>query len=81
MKVALVFDPDPDLGPDPLDDAHQPRRLGEFYDSERHDVFLMVREFGEQFEGGARTHVYSSGAWENVSSKAIKKVIRKLGDL
>ena len=81
MNLAVVFDPDPSLGTDPLDSKNQPRRLGEWWDSSKVDVFLVVREFGEQFDDGARTHVYSSGAWENIQSKAIKKILGKLGDL
>jgi hypothetical protein len=81
MKMAIVFDPDPQLGPDLLDPAKEDRRLGEFIDSSSSDVFLMVRRYGEQYEDGARTDIWSSGAWENVSSKTIKKVIRKLGEL
>jgi hypothetical protein len=69
VKVAIVFEPDPDLGPDPEDEAKQPRRLGEFLDSDKLDVFVAWREIGEQFEGGSRTHFVGSGVWENLSEE------------
>ena len=69
MKVTIVFDPDPDLGADPLDEAAMPRRQGEFLDSDKLDVFIAWRELGEQFEGGSRTHFIGSGIWENLSEE------------
>ena len=66
MKVALVFDPDPDLGTDPLDDAQEPRALGIWIDTDKEDVLLLHRRYGEQFEEGNRTDIYSSGIWENL---------------
>jgi hypothetical protein len=82
VVISLVFEPDPALGSDPLDPASMPRRLGEVFDTATGiDAFLVVREYGERFQGGSRTHVWSSGAWENVQSKAIKKILGKLGAL
>lgn len=75
MKVAIVFEPDPDLGPDPFDEAGQPRRLGEFLDSDRTDILLIYREIGEQFEGGSRTHVIASGVWENLSEEQVDQAL------
>jgi hypothetical protein len=81
VKVAVVFEPDPELGPDPLDDAETPRRLGEFLDSERVDILLIWREYGNQFDDGFRTHIVPSGVWENVTSDQVDDVIARLGDL
>lgn len=67
MKVAIVFEPDPDLGFDPLDQHQSVRRQGEFLDSERLDIFIAWREVGDQFEGGSRTHFIGAGIWENLS--------------
>jgi hypothetical protein len=78
MKVAVVFEPDPDLGSDPLDEAKQPRRLGEFLDSDRVDVLLIYREVGEQFEGGSRTNILSSGIWENLTVEQIDQALAPL---
>jgi hypothetical protein len=66
VKIAVVFEPDPDLGVDPLDEAKQLRRQGLFIDSDKTDTLLVFREYGEEFEGGNRTHIFSSGIWENV---------------
>lgn len=74
MKVSIVFDPDPELGPDPLDEHGAERRLGEFLDSDRTDILVVWREIGEQFEDGARTHVIGSGIWENLSQEQIDQV-------
>ena len=74
MKVAIVFEPDEDLGPDPMDDAKAPRRLGEFLDSDKLDVLVAWREVGEQFEGGSRTHYISSGIWENLSEEQYDQI-------
>jgi hypothetical protein len=82
MKVSLVFEPDSDLGPDPLDTAHEPRRLGEFYDTnDPIDLLLFVRVYGEQYEGGYRTHVWASGAWEHVRPKQLDKILQRLGEV
>jgi hypothetical protein len=66
MKVSLVFDPDPDLGPDPLDEAKEPRSLGVFIDSRNSDVLILHRKFGDQYGDGVRTEVYASGVWEHL---------------
>jgi hypothetical protein len=66
VRVAIVFDPDPDLGHDPLDPAKEPRALGMFIDSDKDDVLLVHRRYGEQYEDGIRTDIYVSGVWENV---------------
>lgn len=81
MKVAVVFDPDPDLGPDPLDEAKVPRRLGEFWDSDKFDIVLLVREYGDQFEDGSRTHIFSSGIWENLDPDDVADAIAHISQL
>lgn len=81
MRIAVVFDPDPSLGTDPRDLAEQPRRLGEFIDGNAVDVLLVWREYGDAFPGGSRSHVLSSGAWENLHGKQIRKVLTQLGSL
>lgn len=75
MKVAIVYEPDPDLGPDPLDEAKMPRRLGDFIDSEKTDVLVVWREYGDKFEDGFRTHVVPAGVWENVREEAIEDAL------
>jgi hypothetical protein len=66
VKVAVVFEPDPDLGHDPMDETKETRRLGVFIDSDKEDVLLVHRRYGEQFKEGIRTDIYASGVWENV---------------
>lgn len=66
MRVAIVFEPDPDLGPDPNDDARKPRRIGEFLDVDR-DVIVIYREWGDEFDGGFRDHLFGQGIWENLT--------------
>lgn len=75
MKVAIVFEPDPDLGPDPLDEAKTPRRLGDFIDSEKTDVLLMYRQYSDELEDGYRTVILSSGVWENIDEDAIEDAL------
>ena len=79
MKVAIVFDPDSALGPDPLDEAQEPRRQGWFI-GDAEDAIVIHREWGEQFEGGSRTHVFSQGAWENVSLDAFVDALASIED-
>lgn len=79
MKVAIVFEPDPDLGPDPLDEQGSVRRLGEFLDSDRLDIFVAWREIGDQFEDGSRTHFVGSGIWENLSGEQVQQLHAWLG--
>lgn len=77
--VAVVYAPQPELGPDPLDaTAHTPRRLGDVI-TEREDMLLVWREWGEQFDGGSRTHVVSTGAWANVTHDQIVTTLDTLG--
>lgn len=80
MKVAIVYEPDPDLGFDPLDEAKTPRRLGEWIDSEKTDVLLMYREYGDQFEDGYRTHIVPSGVWENLTAEQIEDALAAIND-
>jgi hypothetical protein len=75
VKIAVVFDPDPELGPDPLDSAEEVRSIGEFIDSSKFDVLLIWREWGEQFEGGARTHVVGGGTWAHLSRETIENAL------
>lgn len=81
MKISLVFDPDPDLGHDPLDETKEPRSLGIFIDSDRDDVLLLHRRYGEQYEGGNRTDIWASGIWENVDIDRIEEAIAHIGEL
>lgn len=66
MRVAIVFDPDPSLGFDPLDSLEKPRRLGELLD-DKADVLVAWREYDDALEDGYRTHVIGQGIWENVT--------------
>lgn len=76
MKVAIVFEPDPDLGPDPLDTtAKKDRRIGEFLDSDDVDVLVIWREVGDEFEGGFRTHVAGAGIWEHLTGEQIEEAL------
>jgi len=74
MVVAMVFEPDPDLGPDPLDHAMEPRRQGWVF-SGLDDCIVIHREWGEQFDGGSRTHVWKGGAWENLPLDEIVRLL------
>lgn len=80
MKVSIIYEPDPDLGPDPLDEAAQPRSLGEFIDDEKVDVLVIWREYGDQFEDGSRTHVIPGGAWEHVTEDQVDALLDSLLD-
>lgn len=81
MKVSLVFAADPDLGPDPLDPANEDRALGIFIDSDKDDVLLLHRRYGDQYEGGNRTDIYSSGIWENLDPDDVADAIAQLSEL
>lgn len=81
MKIALVFDPDPELGPDPLDPHKRDRRIGEWFDSEKADVVLLIRQYSDEFEDGYETQVWSSGIWENVDGDQIEDVLQRLSEL
>ena len=74
MRVAIVWEPDPDLGLDPLDKAKMPRRLGEFIDSGS-DAFVVWREWGEQFDGGYRNHIVGMGIWENLTAEQVDEAL------
>jgi hypothetical protein len=80
MKVAIVFEPDPDLGFDPLDEHKSVRRQGEFLDSDKLDIFIAWREIGEQFEDGSRIHFVGSGIWENLSDEQYEQLMAWLHD-
>lgn len=75
MKVSLVFDPDPTLGSDPNDPHHRPYRLGEFFDSDKVEMLLVVRQYGDEFDGGMETQIWSSGIWENVSIDQVEDAL------
>ena len=81
MKVSLVFAPDPDLGHDPMDEAKEPRSLGVFIDSDKEDVLLVHRRYGDQFEDGIRTDIYSSGVWESVTIEQMEAAIAHIEEL
>lgn len=70
MDVLVVYAPDPDLGPDPLDDKARPRRLGDRLPSGM-DKLIIWREWGVEFDGGSRTHVIGDGSWSHLTSDQI----------
>lgn len=76
----IVFDVNPDLGTDPLDEVGQPRREGVVIGPDQ-DAIVIWREWGDQFEGGSRTHVVGQGAWENVRLDTWEEVLRLAEDL
>lgn len=79
MKVAIVFEGDPSQ-PDP--DAGHPEGLvrGEFLPAGT-DVLVLYREWGEQFEGGSRTHMIGGGSWENLSMEQMGAVLEVVNSL
>lgn len=79
MKVMIVFDGDPET-PDP--EAGHPEGIvrGEFLPAGM-DVLIFYREWGDQFEGGSRTHMLGGGSWENLSVEQIREVLDTLNDL
>jgi hypothetical protein len=83
VKVAVVFEPDADLGPDPGDHADPPdeRRIGLFLDGDHDDVLLLWRRYGEQYVDGFRTEVVSSGIWEHVTLDQIRDAIGHITEL
>jgi hypothetical protein len=70
VNIAIVFTPDPALGPDPNDAAANPRSLGHLID-EHTDALVIWREWGGGFEGGYRDHVVSQGIWEHLTSNQV----------
>ena len=80
LVVSMVFEPDPGLGPDPLDvTAQEPRRLGHVFTGS--DDFVVIhREWGEQFEGGSRTHLWKNGIWEHLELDDIVRLLEGQGD-
>ena len=81
MKISLVFEPDPSLGVDPLDDHAETRSLGLFIDTSEEDVLLLRRRFGEQYEDGSLTEIWASGVWENIGPEQITAVLDGLATL
>lgn len=83
MKVAVVFEPDPELGPDPKDGADPPdwRSQGVFLDGDHDDILLLWRRYGEQYDDGLRTEVVSSGIWENVTLEQIRDAVDHITEL
>lgn len=81
MKLAVVFEPDASLGTDPKDKHDTPRKLGEFLDTDDVDVLLIWREYGDQFDGGSRTHTIPTGVWEHITTDQVTDVLDRLGDL
>lgn len=80
MHVSMVFDPLPDLGPDPKDDtARQPRRLGYYFEGDD-DFIIMHREWGGEFPGGSRTHVWCGGSWQHITQDQISAIIQVASD-
>lgn len=77
MKVAIVFDPLPDIGPDPNDEHQSPRRLGEFV-GDNSDCLVIYREWGDQFEDGYRTHILAQGIYENIPDDQWEAVLAEL---
>jgi hypothetical protein len=74
VNIAIVYEPLPDLGPDPMDEAKMPRRLGDFISSGM-DAFVVWREYGDQFEGGWRDHIVGQGIWENLTTEQIEQAL------
>lgn len=73
-----MFGPDESCGPDPLDTAKTPRSHYDFI-GDNGDVLVIWREYGEQFEGGNRTHVAGQGIFENIgNAKKIGRAIERL---
>lgn len=71
----MVFEPDPGLGPDPLDlTAQEPRSLGWFIPP-GDDCIVIHRQWGEQFEGGSRTHFWGMGSWENLTDEQTDAIL------
>ncbi len=79
MNIAIVFEPNPELGPDPLDHAQMPRRQGEFI-AAGSDAFVVWREWGDDFEGGYRDHVVGMGIWENLTTDQIDDALAAIRD-
>ena len=69
--LLMVFEPDETLGTDPLDHADEPRRQGWAINMAQEDFVLVHREWGDQFEGGSRTHVWKGGMWEEADMDAL----------
>ena len=79
--VTVVYAPQPELGPDPLDTTAQTsRRLGDVI-TEHEDMLLVWREWGEQFTDGSRTHVVSTGSWANITHDQIVDTLDTLGSM
>jgi len=78
--VAVVYEPNVNLGPDPLDSVQVARRLGDLI-TPGTDLLLIWREWGEEYPGGSRTHVVGDGIWQNVMLDRIAEAIEGLSDL
>ena len=74
MIVAIIYSPDPELGPDPNDEHHQPRSIGQFI-GDGSDVFVLWREWGDQYKGGFRNRVVGQGIWEHLTNEQIDRAL------
>lgn len=83
MKISIVFEPNAEWGPDPLDPHGKVRAMGEFYDTDNQpiDVLLVVREYGEKPGDQPLTHFYMTGAWESHGDVMMEQVMEVLDQL
>jgi len=72
--VTIVYDVDPDLGPDPNDPHAQSRRIGEVI-GDGADCFVVWRQWGDEYEGGFRDRVVGQGVWENLTEEQVDAAI------
>lgn len=82
MILTIVFEPDPSMGPDPSDDATppDPRRQGLVLDSNKDDLILIYRSYGDQYINGERTTVIGTGIWLHANLRQIGELIESLNE-
>lgn len=71
-----MFEPDEAV----LDGDGHPTMRGAWIDTRHDDMLLVWREYGEQFDGGMRTHVVSAGAFEHITHAQIVSLLAHLRD-
>lgn len=64
---------------DARDPAKQPLRLGWHIGGDE-DFIVIHREWGEQFQDGVRTHLWSGGIWHSMTVEDVVRALAVIED-
>lgn len=52
--------------------------LTDYINTKTEDTLLIWREWGEDFQNGARIHIVAAGAWENLPDEFLHELANRL---